>query len=243
MLDLGFPAADSQRSSKRYPPRRQTLMFSATMPPRSRSLSSRSWSRRMRRSAPGNREPPRASSTASIWSSREDRELSYRLGSRGTGQHARVSSSQGRCRLGLPAARARGPPGRTDSFGSHSEPASRGASGSAAGRDIESSWPQTLRLAESTFPSSSTSSTSVCLRRSRTTFIGPAVRLEEPCAGTVSTIATWQDKETLRSVEKAIGKQLPRFVAEGVEPHIERKTTIRGRKKDPTSASLTVTPP
>ena len=49
--------------------------------------------------------------------------------------------------------------------------------------------------------------------------------------GTVSTIATWQDGETIRSVEKAIGQQLPRFTAEGIEPYAERKTTIRGRKK------------
>jgi len=49
--------------------------------------------------------------------------------------------------------------------------------------------------------------------------------------GTVSTIATWQDGEAIRSVEKAIGQSLPRFVAAGVEPYIERKTTIRGRKK------------
>ncbi|MEJ2085297.1 MAG: DEAD/DEAH box helicase [Acidobacteriota bacterium] len=50
-------------------------------------------------------------------------------------------------------------------------------------------------------------------------------------SGTVSTIATWQDKEAIRSVEKAIGESLPRCVAEGVEPYVERKTTIRGRKK------------
>ncbi len=49
--------------------------------------------------------------------------------------------------------------------------------------------------------------------------------------GTVSTIATWQDREAIRLVEKAIGKKLPRFVAEGVEPSVERKTTIRGRQK------------
>ena len=49
--------------------------------------------------------------------------------------------------------------------------------------------------------------------------------------GTVSTIATWQDKETVRSVEKAIRQPLPRFVAEGVDPYVERKNTIRGRKK------------
>ena len=50
-------------------------------------------------------------------------------------------------------------------------------------------------------------------------------------SGTVSSIATWQDKEAIRSVEKAIGKELPRCTAEGVKPYVERKTTIRGRKK------------
>ena len=49
--------------------------------------------------------------------------------------------------------------------------------------------------------------------------------------GTVSTIATWQDREIIRSVEKAIGEPLPRCVATGVEPYVERKTTIRGRQK------------
>ncbi|TNF71908.1 MAG: DEAD/DEAH box helicase [Acidobacteria bacterium] len=49
--------------------------------------------------------------------------------------------------------------------------------------------------------------------------------------GTVSTIATWQDKEAIRLVEKAIGEKLPRCVAKNVEPAVERKTTIRGRQK------------
>ena len=49
--------------------------------------------------------------------------------------------------------------------------------------------------------------------------------------GTVSTIATWQDLEAVRSVEKAIGESLPRRQAEGVPAYAERKTTIRGRKK------------
>lgn len=49
--------------------------------------------------------------------------------------------------------------------------------------------------------------------------------------GTVSTIATWQDKEPIRHVEKAIGQKLPRCTVEGVEPWTERKQTIRGRKK------------
>jgi ATP-dependent RNA helicase RhlE len=49
--------------------------------------------------------------------------------------------------------------------------------------------------------------------------------------GTVSTIATWQDREAIRALEKAVGETLPRCVAEGVEPYVERKSTIRGRKK------------
>lgn len=49
--------------------------------------------------------------------------------------------------------------------------------------------------------------------------------------GTVSTIATWQAKEDIRRIEKALGMPLPRCVAEGVEPYVERKTTIRGRQK------------
>jgi len=49
--------------------------------------------------------------------------------------------------------------------------------------------------------------------------------------GTVSTIATWQDREVIRQVEKTIGESLPRCVAEGVEPYEELKKTIRGREK------------
>ncbi len=49
--------------------------------------------------------------------------------------------------------------------------------------------------------------------------------------GTVSTIATWQDKEAIRMVEKAIGKSLPRCSVEGVDAWVERKQTIRGRKR------------
>jgi ATP-dependent RNA helicase RhlE len=49
--------------------------------------------------------------------------------------------------------------------------------------------------------------------------------------GTVSTIATWQDREAIRLVEKAIGGKIPRFEAKDVESAVERKTTIRGRQK------------
>lgn len=48
--------------------------------------------------------------------------------------------------------------------------------------------------------------------------------------GVVSTIATWGDKEALRMIEKAIGRQLPRCEAPGVPQYLERRTTIRGRK-------------
>lgn len=48
--------------------------------------------------------------------------------------------------------------------------------------------------------------------------------------GVASTIATWKSKEEIAMIEKALGKPLPRCVAPGVEPYVERKTTIRGRK-------------
>ncbi len=48
--------------------------------------------------------------------------------------------------------------------------------------------------------------------------------------GTVSTITTWQDREAIQAVEKAIGEPLPRSTAPGVPAYVERKTTIRGRK-------------
>lgn len=49
--------------------------------------------------------------------------------------------------------------------------------------------------------------------------------------GTVSTIATWKDKEVLRRIEKAIGQPLPRCSVEGIEPWKEAKTRIRGRER------------
>lgn len=50
-------------------------------------------------------------------------------------------------------------------------------------------------------------------------------------AGTVSTIATWLEMDGIRAIEKAIGERLPRCTVAGVEPYMERKRTIRGRKK------------
>jgi ATP-dependent RNA helicase RhlE len=40
--------------------------------------------------------------------------------------------------------------------------------------------------------------------------------------GTVSSIATWQDKPLIRQIERAIGQDLPRCQVEGVEPWVER---------------------
>ena len=49
--------------------------------------------------------------------------------------------------------------------------------------------------------------------------------------GTVSTVASWKDKESIRFIEKALGRPLPRFTAPGIDPYVERKTTIRGRRR------------
>jgi ATP-dependent RNA helicase RhlE len=49
-------------------------------------------------------------------------------------------------------------------------------------------------------------------------------------AGVVSTIATWKDREQVRAIEQALGKPLPRCAAPGVPPYVERaKTAVRRR--------------
>lgn len=51
--------------------------------------------------------------------------------------------------------------------------------------------------------------------------------------GIVSTIASWQDKEMIREIELAIGKELPRCEAEGVNAYVEmapRRKTVRRRR-------------
>ena len=48
--------------------------------------------------------------------------------------------------------------------------------------------------------------------------------------GVVSTIATWKEKEQIRMIEKAIEAPLPRLAAAGVEPYRERRKTHRGRQ-------------
>jgi len=48
--------------------------------------------------------------------------------------------------------------------------------------------------------------------------------------GIVSLISTWQGKSVIKQIESMVGQSLPRWTAPGIEPWIERKTTIRGRK-------------
>ena len=51
--------------------------------------------------------------------------------------------------------------------------------------------------------------------------------------GIVSTIATWQDKEMLSRIESAVGKKIPRCEVPGVEPWVElkpRRKTVRRRR-------------
>ena len=49
--------------------------------------------------------------------------------------------------------------------------------------------------------------------------------------GVVSTIATWQDKAMLREIEAALGQELPRCSAPGVEPYQELNLGTRGRNR------------
>jgi ATP-dependent RNA helicase RhlE len=48
--------------------------------------------------------------------------------------------------------------------------------------------------------------------------------------GLVSTIATWMDKEMIRSIERAIEQPLPRCITPGVEPYVEMKPRRRMRR-------------
>ncbi len=58
--------------------------------------------------------------------------------------------------------------------------------------------------------------------------------------GTVSSICTWKDKIMVREIEAALGQQIPRRTAEGVEAYVERTTPAksRGRHKLPTRRRL-----
>lgn len=49
--------------------------------------------------------------------------------------------------------------------------------------------------------------------------------------GTVSTIATWLEKSQVAAIERAIDEEIPRCTVPGVEPYVERKKTIRGRER------------
>ena len=48
--------------------------------------------------------------------------------------------------------------------------------------------------------------------------------------GTVSTVATWLDKPMVKEVEAALGKEIPRCTAPGVEPYVELKVKPFGRR-------------
>ena len=49
--------------------------------------------------------------------------------------------------------------------------------------------------------------------------------------GIVSTIATWRDKATIQSLESALGQELPRLTAHGVEPWVETKAVSRSQTR------------
>jgi ATP-dependent RNA helicase RhlE len=48
--------------------------------------------------------------------------------------------------------------------------------------------------------------------------------------GVVSSIATWQDKPTIKEIEATLGEELPRCTAPGVEPYVEMKPKMTMRR-------------
>ena len=51
--------------------------------------------------------------------------------------------------------------------------------------------------------------------------------------GTVSSIATWIDKSRIRDVERTLGHVIPRGQVDGVEPWVERQSLKERRKRSP----------
>jgi len=52
--------------------------------------------------------------------------------------------------------------------------------------------------------------------------------------GIVSSIATWQDKPTVKEIEATLGEELPRCTVPGVPPYVEMKPKVtmrRGRRR------------
>jgi ATP-dependent RNA helicase RhlE len=49
--------------------------------------------------------------------------------------------------------------------------------------------------------------------------------------GIVSTIATWRDQGTIQSIERALGQELPRLTAHGVDPWVETKAVSRSQTR------------
>lgn len=50
-------------------------------------------------------------------------------------------------------------------------------------------------------------------------------------SGVVSSLCTWQDLERIREIEKALGQEVHRAELPGIKPYVERKRTIRGRQR------------
>jgi ATP-dependent RNA helicase RhlE len=51
--------------------------------------------------------------------------------------------------------------------------------------------------------------------------------------GIVSSIGTWADKPLIKDIERTLGEELPRCVAAGVEPFVERQSLTQRRKRSP----------
>jgi hypothetical protein len=49
----------------------------------------------------------------------------------------------------------------------------------------------------------------------------------------VSTIATWLDKGTVKSIERTLGMELPRFEAPGVDAWVELRAGRERRRRSP----------
>ena len=230
MLDLGF-LPQMMRVLEALPRERQTMMFSATMPATVERLANRFMREPSASTCAPSTAPRAASSIASTWSRAEDKKpCLLALVEQEKGAILvfvrRKMDAEWACRQleieGHPVERIHSDRSQSQRVaalsglrqGEHrilvaTDIAARGIDIPTIEHIVNFNVPETVED---------------YVHRAGRTARGTA-------GGIVSTIATWQDKEPIRAIESAIGQELPRCTAPGVEPYQEARATIKGRER------------
>jgi ATP-dependent RNA helicase RhlE len=216
MLDMGF-MPDIKRILAKIPKERQTMLFSATMPPEIRRLADEI----LRDPAPSRstRKSRRRTSSSGRSRSRHSRKVPLLLrllehpAMKSVIVFVKRKKDADGCATRSPARAARRgactPTARRRS-------ATRRSTRSAAAR--ARCWsPPTSPRAASTWTASPTWSTSTCPARPRTTSTAAAARPRGGATGEVLTFVARDEEGDFAAIEKAIGSKVPRFTVKGFD--------------------------